>query len=382
MSPWSRPVCRRIFPAPPQPENGGAELSAFESILGESLAAAEIRAFGARAAAVDATVLLTGESGTGKGLLARAIHAESARSKSALVAVNCASVPESLFESEFFGHTRGAFTGAHQSHRGLLEQANGGTLFLDEIGELAPSLQAKLLTAVEDREFRRVGGERMLRVEFRLIAATSADLELAVDSGRFRRDLYHRLLVLSYQLPSLRERGNDIERFAIRFLASFSARYGRDIRGFEDRALDRIRAHTWPGNVRQLANAIEAAVLACDGPRLSARHLPRALLDPPGGPPGHHRLPGAAAGAPGLAESPGGVRGRTRYAHYGDPLDERRRIEHALRRWRGNKTRAAVELGMARNTLRAKLRALGIDGHAPSVETSPRSDAASGSSEP
>jgi DNA-binding NtrC family response regulator len=357
-------------PSPPpdlgrqSPVHGGAELSAFDSILGESDAAAEMRAFGARAAAVEATVLLTGESGTGKGLLARAIHAESARTKNGIVAVNCAGVPETLFETEFFGHTRGAFTGAHQAHRGLLEQAHGGTLFLDEIGELAPPLQAKLLTAVEDREFRRVGGERTLRVDIRVIAATSADLEAAVEDGRFRRDLYHRLLVLSYRLPPLRERGPDTEGFANRFLAAFAARYGRPVRGFDECALHRIRTHPWPGNVRQLANAVEAAVLACDGPRIGLRHLPQVLLD-------GHSARGSSRPAPDShtalhsAGTPAAPPTRTRYVHYGDPLDERRRIQQALQRWRGNKTRAAVELGMARNTLRARLRALGLEDAAP-----------------
>jgi DNA-binding NtrC family response regulator len=312
---------------------------------------------------VDATVLLTGESGTGKGLLARAIHTASARSRAAFVAVNCASVPESLFESEFFGHMRGAFTGAHQAHRGLLEQADGGTLFLDEIGELAPALQAKLLTAVEDREFRRVGGERPLRVDLRLIAATSVDLEAAVAAGRFRRDLFHRLLVLSFRLPPLRERPGDAERFTHRFLAAFTARYGRPARDFDARALERIRLHPWPGNIRQLANAIEAAVLACEGTRILPRHLPRALLAAE--PAAAHGAPGLSAtvrlaeGAAGAAPGAGAV--RARYTHYGDPLDERRRIEDALRRWRGNKTRAAEDLGMARNTLRAKLQALGLE---------------------
>lgn len=296
--------------------------------------------------------MLTGESGTGKGLLARAIHEESSRSRGTFVAVNCASVPESLFESEFFGHARGAFTGAVHARRGLLEQASGGTLFLDEVGELAPALQAKLLTAIEDREFRRLGGERPLRVDIRVTAATSVDLEAAVSDGRFRRDLLHRLLVLSYRLPPLRERGDDVEQFAMRFLQQFGARYDRPARSFDGRARDRLLAYPWPGNVRQLANAVEAAVLACDGPRITLRHLPPALLN------AANEMARAAAGpAPASAALASPAQKRTRYAHYGDPLEERRRIEAALRRWQGNKTRAAMELGMARNTLRARLRA-------------------------
>ncbi len=322
-------------------------------ILGTSDAAASIRTFAMRAAAVDATVLLTGESGTGKGIVARAIHAASARGSRAFVAVNCASVPDALFESEFFGHARGAFTGAQQAHRGLLEQADGGTLFLDEIGELSPALQAKLLTAIEEREFRRVGGERVLRVDLRVIAATSLDLERAVAAGTFRRDLYHRLMVLSCRLPPLRERHGDIDLFVERFLSRFAERYRRPLRGIDEAALARLRSHDWPGNIRQLAHALEAAVLAGEGPRIAVRHLPAVLLE--------RFRPAAHAGfETGATDAP--ATARLRYARYGTPEEERRRIEEALRRWRGNKTRAAAELGMARNTLREKLKRLDVAG--------------------
>ncbi|MGH7503162.1 MAG: sigma-54 interaction domain-containing protein [Longimicrobiales bacterium] len=327
------------------PDQGNGTLNTIDSILGESEAAGQIRAFARRAASVDATVLITGESGTGKGLLARAIHDESARRARPMVAVNCASVPDALFESEFFGHTRGAFTGAQQAHRGLLEQADGGTLFLDEIAELSPPLQAKLLTAIEEREFRRVGGERVVRVNVRILAATSADLEQAVAIGTFRRDLYHRLMVLAFRLPALRERGDDIDLFVPRFLERFAARYRRPVRAIEPAALLRIRAHAWPGNIRQLANAIESAVLACDGTAIAARHLPAALLD-------------SALSTKPASPEPDATTGRFRYSRYGSEADERRRIEAALRRWRGNKTRAAADLGMARNTLREKIRRL------------------------
>jgi DNA-binding NtrC family response regulator len=335
----------------------GFRLSTINAILGESEAADAIRAFARRAAAVDATVLITGESGTGKGLLARAIHAESARRARPIVAVNCASVPDALFESEFFGHTRGAFTGAQQAHRGLLEQADGGTLFLDEIGELSPPLQAKLLTAIEDREFRRVGGERIVRVDVRILAATSMDLERAVTSGAFRRDLYHRLMVLAFRLPALRERGSDIDLFVPHLLDRFATRYNRPIRSIESAALARLRAHAWPGNVRQLANAIEAAVLACDGAAIAVRHLPAALLDGATSVPPHQPPDPAPARTTPMTETT-----RFRYTRYGSEQEERRRIEAALRRWRGNKTRAAAELGMARNTLREKIRQMSSPG--------------------
>jgi two-component system response regulator AtoC len=329
-------------PSPREQTATDPDVTDFARILGTSEGAEAVRAFGRRAAAVDAPVLLTGESGTGKGLLARAIHDGSARARRPFVAVNCAGIPESLFESEFFGHRRGAFTGAVGSRRGLFEQAHGGTLFLDEIGELPPPLQAKLLTAIEDGEIRPLGGERAVRVDVRLIAASGVDLELAVREGRFRRDLYHRLLVLSCRLPPLRERAGDIEYLARHFLHAAAARYGRPVRAIAPAALARLRAHAWPGNIRELSHAIEAAVLAADGDRIEPTHLPPTLLAPP--PPVE---PEPAA--------PG------RYSFYGSPDDERRRIQEALRRYRGNKTRAAAALGMARNTLRIKLRTLGID---------------------
>lgn len=297
--------------------------------------------------------MLTGESGTGKGLLAHLIHRNSKRQRSALVAVNCASVPESLFESEFFGHVRGAFTGAQQTHRGLLEQADRGTLFMDEVGELSPQLQAKLLTALEDGEFRRVGGEHVVRVDVRIVAATGVDLEHGVSAGTFRRDLYHRLMVLTFRLPPLRDRDDDVDLFAARFLESAGRRYGRSIRGFEAAAIGRLRDCSWPGNIRQLANAIEAAVLACEGERIALHHLPPALLA--GGDANRSPAIVMAAGEPPRRQRAG------RYSHYGTPAEELRRITDTLARCHGNRTMAARELGMARNTLRAKLRRFGVD---------------------
>src|SRR5690606_10610112 len=299
----------------------------FAAILGNSAAAAAIRTFGARAAAVDASVLLTGESGTGKGVLARAVHNASDRRRGPFVAVNCTGIPDTLFESEFFGHTRGAFTGAQPGHRGLFEQVHGGTLFLDEIGELPLALQAQLRTALADREFRRVGGDTTGRVDCRIIAATGIDLERSVEVRRFRRDLYHRLLVLSYRLPALRERENDAELLAYAALASCCARYDRYIRDFSPASLGLIRAHHWPGNIRQLSHAVEAAVLAASGTVIELDDFPEAVI-------GRRQPPSA--------------------------YDEREALLDALRRAHGNRTHAARALGIARNTLRARLRAHGI----------------------
>lgn len=368
-------------------------MSTFHHILGESDAAREMCHFGQRAATVDAPVLLTGESGTGKGLLARAIHAHSRRAAKPLVAINCAGIPESLFESEFFGHSRGAFTGAHENRRGLFEQAHGGTLFLDEIGELPLPLQAKLLTALEDGEIRRLGAERTQLVDVRIVAATGVNLEESVRRGQFRRDLYHRLLVLSFRLPPLRQREGDIDFLARHFLEAFRRKYQRPITGFEPGALTRLLHYPWPGNVRELAHAVEAAVLACDHPRIRIQHLPATILAPPadnggngngngnGSHGGHavaahevatraypHAAPpatiraGSHIAAPAnslLAGSPAPI---GRYSFYGDPDDERHHIRETLRRYHGNKTRAAAALGMARNTLRLKLRSLGLEG--------------------
>ena len=305
-----------------------------------------MRAFASRAAAVDAPVLLTGESGTGKGILARAIHALSRRARAPFVTVNCAGVPDSLFESEFFGHARGAFTGATQPHRGLFEQAQGGTLFLDEVGELSVTTQAKLLTVFDEGRIRRVGAERFIDVEARLIAATNRDLLREVAQRTFRDDLYHRLLVLAWELPPLRERENDVELLMARFLSLHAQRHKCAVTSFSPRAHAHLRTHPWPGNVRQLDHAVEAAVLACEGPRIELRHLPRSLLQTDAA---------AVANEPsnGRLSRPTG-----RYSFHGTPAEERRHIEEALCRCHGNKTRAARELGMTRNTLRSRLAAL------------------------
>lgn len=331
-------------PDHPRDRTGGETLvSTFTPILGRSRAAEAIRQFGRRAALVDAPVLLIGETGTGKGLLARAIHAASARRRQPFVAVNCAAVPETLIESEFFGHNRGAFTGAHEMRRGLFEQANRGTLFLDEIGDLPLQAQAKLLTAIEDGEIRRLGGERTIPVDTRIVAATGVDLARAVHERTFRRDLYYRLHVLAFRLPALRERDGDIEFLARHFLQHYNQKYRRRIQGLDAAAMATLEKYPWPGNVRELAHTIEAAVLACDSHRIAREHLPQPLLDP----------------APTTTEGP--ATPHERYSFHGPPEVERQRIREALERYRGNKTRAAAALGMARNTLLNKLRTLDID---------------------
>lgn len=224
------------------------------------------RAFSAlrRFATTDAPVLITGESGTGKEIAAQTIHERSSRADKPFVPINCGAIPETLLESELFGHERGAFTGAHTQKKGKFEVANGGTLFLDEVGELPLTLQVKILRFLEDLRFERVGGTRVLRVDVRVIAATNKDLTLAVANGEFREDLFYRLAVLSINLPPLRERDEDVLIMARSFLNHYSEESGREIQGFTPGAMNAIRTHSWPGNVRELINRIRRAVVMAD----------------------------------------------------------------------------------------------------------------------
>ncbi len=317
---------------------GAMSADPFEAIIGASRSAQAMRAFGRRAAAVAAPVLLLGESGTGKGVLARAIHNASARSAKAFVAINCAAVPESLFESEFFGHVRGAFTGAQYAHKGLFEQAHQGTLFLDEIGELPAAAQAKLLTALEDRVIRRVGGERAFAIDVRIIAATACDLAQHVRTKMFRADLYHRLSILCFTIPALRQRRDDVAMIANHLHTQLAARYQVEHAPELPReTIAHLQSLNWPGNVRELANAIERALLLRQSGVIAPSEI--SIVSNPDGPP---QLP-----------MPAPV---VRYSFVGTVEQERAHIHSALAVCRGNKTRAAALLGMSRNTLLNKLR--------------------------
>jgi two-component system response regulator HydG len=226
-----------------------------------------------RVAPTRSTVLITGETGTGKELIAGLIHAASPRAAGPFVKVNCAALPETLLESELFGHERGAFTGADRERVGRFEQASGGTLLLDEVGDMSPATQAKLLRVLQDQEFHRIGGTRTLRTDARIVAATNQDLHEKLRDGRFRDDLFFRLNVIRIDLPPLRERQDDVIALAHHFLQRFANALERPLRGFTESALQRIRAHPWPGNVRELHNAIERAVLMAEGPRIGCRDL-------------------------------------------------------------------------------------------------------------
>ena len=237
-----------------------------DALLGESASIQRVRDQIKDIAASDASVLLLGESGTGKELVARAIHADSARHRAPFVAVNCAAIPESLLESELFGHERGAFTGATHKRPGLFVEATGGTLFLDEIGDVPPAVQAKLLRVLQDRTIRAVGGREEVRVDLRVVSATNRDLGSLIEAGKFREDLYYRLAVIPVRLPSLRERPEDIPLLARHFLARAAAAVSKLIEGFDTEAMTWLAAHRWPGNVRELENVIErAAALARGG---------------------------------------------------------------------------------------------------------------------
>jgi DNA-binding NtrC family response regulator len=226
-----------------------------------------------KVAPTDSNVLIQGESGTGKELVARALHNLSRRAKAPMISVNCAAIPETLIESELFGHEKGAFTGASAGRAGLVEAADGGTLFLDEIGELPLEAQARLLRVLQEGEIRRVGAVQSQKVDVRLIAATHRDLKNLAKVGQFREDLYYRLHVIALKLPALRERGSDVNEIASAFLARQSARIGRDDLHFSSEAEQAIRHYSWPGNVRELENAVERSVILSESPEISAELL-------------------------------------------------------------------------------------------------------------
>jgi DNA-binding NtrC family response regulator len=250
-----------------------AERDAAADVVGESASLRAALDLARRVAPTRSTVLLTGETGTGKEVLAGLIHRLSPRRERPLVKVNCAALPETLLESELFGHERGAFTGADRPRIGRFEQASGGTLLLDEVGDMSPPTQAKLLRVLQDQEFHRLGGTRILRTDARIVAATNRDLAERVRAGLFREDLLFRLDVIRIELPPLRDRAEDVVALAHRFLRDFAAQAPRPVRGFTEGALRRLQAHRWPGNVRELRNAIERAVLMAEGPRIRAEDL-------------------------------------------------------------------------------------------------------------
>lgn len=296
-------------------------------------------------------MLIQGETGTGKSFLGRIIHAESSRHEGPFVVVNCAGIPESLFEAEFFGHRRGAFTGAVNGRQGYMEMASGGSLLLDEVGELPRAQQAKLLTVLEDGEVRRLGSEKVSRVDVRVLSAGAGRLEADVLAGTFRRDLFHRLAVLRVVLPPLRERPQDIPVLARAFLKVHQRRYRLPAVPLSAPMIGFLQAQTWPGNARELSHALEAALIMSGDGRLDPAILERLEADA-----GEETLQ-VKTGLRADSSAP-----PPRYSFLGSREEEEALIRRTLEACRGNRSRAARELGMARNTLRTKIKRLGLEG--------------------
>jgi DNA-binding NtrC family response regulator len=315
-----------------------------------------------RAAATDVPVLLTGETGTGKTMAARYLHRRGRRSVNPFVQINCSAVPGTLFESELFGYEKGAFTGAQARRRGLLEQAHRGTLFLDEIGELPSPQQAKLLTALDDLTFRRVGGEQAFTVDVRLVSATVRDPESAIAAGELRADLFHRVAVLRLRVPPLRERREDILPTARRILDRTAARHGFELPRIERSGSAYLKELPWFGNVRELEHLLEAALVLGGGAPLTravleeARPLRAPVTTPSPSDSGSSTPSPGSVHGPAAPEAPAG-----RYSFTGTEVEERELVERTLHRHRGNRTRAARELGMSRATLRGRIRRYGLE---------------------
>ncbi len=308
-------------------------------LLGDSPAMHEVLARASRAAETDATVLILGESGTGKELLARTIHDLSSRAEGPFVAVNCAALPETLLESELFGHVRGAFTGADRDHRGRIAQAAGGTLFLDEIGDVPLPVQVKLLRFLQEREYTPLGGERSLTADVRVVAATHRDLQALIEDGSFREDLFYRLDVVELRLPPLRERREDITLLVEHFLRRYADRYGRPARTVSREAMDALLKHDYRGNVRELENIVEQAVVLCRGEVIHTDDLPGTVV---------RRNRGGDGCEPSPADYEGDLPG------FLERL-ERTIIERTLLRCDGNQSAAARRLGLTESGLRYKL---------------------------
>ncbi|MBI5418614.1 MAG: sigma-54-dependent Fis family transcriptional regulator [Deltaproteobacteria bacterium] len=315
-----------------------------------------------------ATVLLQGESGTGKDLLAQAIHYESSRATRPFIPINCTALPEELLESELMGHEKGAFTDAKTTKKGLFEVAVGGTIFLDEIGDMKPGLQAKLLRFIEGKAFRRVGGHRDISVDVRIIAATNSNLAALVKSGQFREDLFFRLNVIPIHIPPLRERREDILPLAGHYLAEFSSDFKRDLRRFSERAKRQMLSHDWPGNVRELRNVIERAIILGAEGQVDTLDLPVAesRLDWGAYTAGSPDSAGGEASAEPVGDSPAGPPEGPGAVFILPPMGivledvERDFIRQALEMTQGNQTKAAESLGLTRDALRYRMKKYGF----------------------
>ena len=336
-------------------------------LVGDSPAIRQIYAVVEKVADTPSTVLITGESGTGKELVARALHDNSSRRTGPFIKINCAAIPKTLMESELFGYEKGAFTGAVGSKPGRFELAHGGTLFLDEIGEIPVEMQVKLLRVLQESEFERVGGIKTIKVDVRLLTATNRDLAAEIASGGFRDDLFYRLNVVPIHLPALRERRQDIPMLVDHFIARFNERLKKQITGADPEAVERLVAHNWPGNIRELENVIERTILFCEGPRIQLEDLPRefgggtvsssqpdlvaaaAAVPAPASP--------APSAAPPVGEEVGSLKEAVRVE---TERVERDLIQRALDETGGNVTQAARKLQISRKSLQTKMKELGL----------------------
>jgi two-component system response regulator FlrC len=325
-------------------------ITGYGRVIGESPSWKQVVKLATQVAPTDSTVLLLGESGTGKEVIARCIHRASKRSAGPFIALNCAALPETLLESELFGHERGAFTGATQAKPGQMELAAGGVLFLDEVAEMSLSAQAKFLRVLQEREFQRVGGTKVLTADVRFIAATNRNLRTAIERGTFREDLYYRLQVFEIHLPPLRERPEDILPLSDAFLVDLAQRIARPPAGISREARESLMEYGWPGNVRELRNILERAAILCDGGLIGAEHLtltPRPAVRRSTAEMGHADAQGGSEGA--------------------EPPDtnlrsaEKSLVEKALRDAKFNKTKAARALGLTRTQLYVRMRRHGLE---------------------
>jgi len=321
----------------------------FHNIVGKSKKMQEIYRIIAKVAPTDSTVMINGQSGTGKELIARAIHFNSPRREKQFVPVDCAVLSENLLESELFGHVRGSFTGAVTTKPGLFEVADGGTVFLDEIGNISLAIQAKLLRVLQEREFTPVGGTKAKKVDIRLIAATNKELEKMIKEGSFREDLYYRLNIVPILLPPLRERQEDIPALSVHFLKKYSEEMGKSIKGFTPEAMEKLMKYPWPGNVRELENVIERTVVMMDEEMLRAEHL---IL------PGQQEREGIESSIPATSEALKELKKQLREKAVEDI--EKAFIINALERNQWNVTRAAEEVGMLRPNFQALMRKYGL----------------------
>jgi transcriptional regulator with PAS, ATPase and Fis domain len=328
-----RPDFVVLFAAAPESRNCLAPGGGADEMVGSSAAIARIRDYVRKVAATECNVLVTGETGCGKELVARALHRHSRRGTRTMTSINCAAIPDALFESELFGHERGAFTGAVSARVGKIEQADGGTVFLDEIEELSPMGQAKLLRAIELRQVERLGGTGARRVDIRIVAATNQDLAQLYECGRFRKDLYYRLAVVHIAVPPLRDRAEDIPALSTHFLVEMNQHFGLRLTGLEPEVIELLQSHNWPGNIRELRNLLEAVAVEKQAGPISRSDLP-------------------AWFKPGRHESSGG------------PSAERYRVLQALESTGWNKARAARELNWSRMTLYRKMARYELSGGA------------------